>query len=301
MGQLGLGKTIASAALVLVLGFPDECWARGHGADEPGESDVEDDDLGDDDEALGDDEDAERGSDHAAAAAAAADPESKPAAPSDPHAWSFGPYVRYVVVPSFMVELFVDLAPTVTNAAFGATARYRTKPGGPMIDFGVGYASYAFTGAFRSKGGTEGDTEWVESSLGLVHLTGSIIWDTPISSQFAFEYGVGLDFGIITGEFKRTEAYGSPAGYGKCAGVGQPDPAYCGAPITPGLPTDPYNVKGEQYNVVDESVPAVIGLPMLPRLAIRYQPLPELAIRAEAAYGLAQVWLGLSAAYSPEL
>jgi len=106
---------------------------------------------------------------------------------------------------------------------------------------------------------------------------------------------------LFTGEFKRTEAYGSPAGYGKCTGIGQPDPAYCAAPITPGAPTDPYNVKGEQYNVVDESVPAIIGLPMLPRLAIRYQPLPELAIRVEGAYGLAQVWLGLSAAYAPEL
>jgi len=298
MGQLGLGKTIASAALVLVLGLPDECWARGHGDDEADARDVEDDEeTGDDaeapaDDAPADDANAESGSSVAAATAPDA---------SDAHAWSFGPYLRYVVVPSFMVELFVDLAPNITNAAFGATARYRTKPGGPMIDFGIGYASYAFTGAFRSKGGTEGDTEWVESSLGLVHLTGSIIWDTPISSQFAFEYGVGLDFGIITGEFKRTEAYGSPAGYGKCTGVGQPDPAYCAAPITPGLPTDPYNVKGEQYNVVDESVPAVIGLPMLPRLAIRYQPIPELAIRAEGAYGLVQLWLGLSVAYSPEL
>jgi hypothetical protein len=303
MGQLGLAKTIASAALVLVLGVPDECWARGHGDDESGESEVaDDDDLGDDDEAPGDAADAESGSSLAAAMAPdAADPESTSAGSSDPHAWSFGPYLRYVVVPSFMIELFVDLAPNVTNAAFGATARHRTKPGGPMIDFGIGYASYAFTGAFRSKGGTEGDTEWVESSLGLVHLTGSIIWDTPISSQFAFEYGVGLDFGFITGEFKRTEAYGSPAGYGKCTGVGLPSPEYCAAPITPGAPTDPYNVKGEQYNVVDESVPAVIGLPMLPRLAIRYQPLPELAIRVEGAYGLVQVWLGLAVAYSPEL
>src|SRR3954462_9859074 len=110
MGQLGLGKTIASAALLLVLGLPDECWARGHGGDdEADESMVEDDELGDDHEGSGD------------AAAMAPDPanaESKPAAPDDAHAWSFGPYLRYVVVPSFMVELFVDLAPNITNPAF---------------------------------------------------------------------------------------------------------------------------------------------------------------------------------------
>jgi hypothetical protein len=298
MPQFGVGITIASAALVLVLGLPAECWAR----DDAEAVERDDDDLaGDDDELAGEDADAAFDLSQAATAPDAAAVESKSAPPSDGRAWSFGAYLHYVVVPSFMIELFVDLAPTVSNPAFGATARYRTKPGGPMIDFGIGYASYAFTGAFRSKGGTEGDTEWVESDLGLVHVTGSIMWDAPISPQFAFEYGVGLDFGIVTGEFKRTEAYGSPAAYGKCTGIGQPSPEYCAPPITPNAQTDPYNIEGEQYNVIDESVPSVIGLPMLPRLALRYEPIPELAIRVEGAYGIAQVWLGLSAAYSPEL
>src|SRR6476660_3275569 len=73
-------------------------------------------------------------------------------APEAERAWSVGPYVRYLVVPAFMMELFVDLAPSVSDPAFGVTARYRPKAEGPMFDFGIGYASYAFEGAFRSKG-----------------------------------------------------------------------------------------------------------------------------------------------------
>ena len=72
---------------------------------------------------------------------------------------------------------------------------------------GIGYQSFAFSGPFRTKGGDPNDTEWVESSLGLVHLTGSILWEAKFAEQLAFQYGVGLDLGIVTGELKRTEAY----------------------------------------------------------------------------------------------
>lgn len=223
-----------------------------------------------------------------------------PAPPPADRSWSFGPYLRYVVVPAFMLELFLDLAPTTGNAAFGATARYRSKDGSAGFELGLGYASYAFQGPFRTKGGELNDTEWVESSLGLVHVTGSVVWETQLSSQFAFEYGVGLDFGIVTGEFKRTEAYqGADGLFGKCPGpLTNP---LCRPALTPGAFSDPPSVKGEQYNVIDDGVPPVIGLPMLPRLALRYEPIPDLAVRVEGAYGIAQVWFGISAAYAPAL
>jgi hypothetical protein len=40
---------------------------------------------------------------------------------------------------------------------------------------------------------------------------------------------------------------------------------------------------------------------MLPQLALRYTPIPELVLRVQAAYGIAQFWFGLSAAYAPAL
>lgn len=258
--------------------------ARAHGVDEEiGDDAIEDTDL----------------EEHEAAAPAEAEPEQAITPHAKARAWSFGPYVRYVVVPAFMLELFVDLAPSASNASFGVSARYRT-PDGPFFDFGIGYAAYGFEGAFRAKGGTEAETEWIESNLGLLHLSGSIMWESELSKQFAFEYGVGLDFGIVTGEFKRTEAFGAPGAYSKCAGVQRPAGIYCTAPVTPGASSDPYNVRGEQYGVVEQSVPSVMALPMLPRLGLRYSPIAPLSLRAEASYGIAQFWFGLAASYAPE-
>jgi hypothetical protein len=217
-------------------------------------------------------------------------------------AWSFGPYVRYNVVPAFMLELMLDIAPSPAGPAFGAMASYRGSKDGPTFDMGIGYASYAFTGAFRTKGGVANDTEWIESSLGLVHLTGSILWEAKVAEPLSFLYGVGLDVGVVTGQLKRTEAtQGANGAWRKCPGPGLA--VDCGFPMTVplGTPTDPYNVKGEQYNVVDKSVPPLMGLPMLPHLALRYTPIEELSLRLDAAYGIVQFWFGLSAAYAPKL
>ena len=223
------------------------------------------------------------------------------AAPQGSRAWSFGPYFRFVVVPSFMLGLFLDLTPTPANAAFGATATYRTEDG-PSFDFGIGYTGYGFSGPFRKQGGNPGETEWVESDLGLVHLTGSILWEAKISEPLAFQYGFGLDFGFVTGELRRTEAYQTASGgWAKCAGPNAPPGIYCLPPITGAIGTDPANKDGEQYNVVDTGIPPVFGLPMLPQLALRYTPIPDLVLRVQAAYGIAQFWFGLSAAYAPEL
>jgi hypothetical protein len=230
--------------------------------------------------------------------------QNKPGA--DARNWSFGPYFRFVVVPSFMLKLFLDEAPSPSNVAFGASAAYRTAEGGPIFDMGLGYTSYGFTGPFRAKGGIGNDTEIVESNLGLVHLTGSILWESKIVEKLAFQYGVGLDLGIVTGSMKRTEAFPSGSGWAKCLGPGNPPlaAAYCQPPLTASgilAGSDPYNVKGEQYGVTQKNIPPVMAFPMLPRLGLQYAPIPDFWVRLDAAYGIAQFWFGLSAAYVPKM
>jgi hypothetical protein len=258
-----------------------------------------------DDESAADADSAEstEGSDQSAEAAGAEGEAAETTAAPTPgsHAWAFGPYFRYSIVPAFMLDLFVDLAPTISDPGFGATATYRGSEDGPSFDMGLGYQSFSFSGPFRVKGGDAGDTEWLESSLGVVHLTGSILWEAKFAEQFAFQYGVGLDVGVVTGELKRTEAYKTASGgWAKCPGARVTD-IYCLPPMTGAIGTDPYDKKGEQYNVVEKSVPPIFGLPMLPHLALRYTPVPEFWVRFEAAYTIASFWFGLSAAYSPEL
>jgi hypothetical protein len=232
--------------------------------------------------------------------------EPEKAAPGS-HNWSFGPYLRFVVVPSFMLKLFLDEAPSPSNLGFGVSATYRSDSGSPNVDLGIGYTSYSFTGPFRTKGGDANDTEFVESNLGLVHVTGSILWETPIvEDKLGFQYGVGLDLGIVTGKMVRTEAYPVGNGWAKCAGPGNPasEIAYCQPPQTAAgatAGTDPYNVKGEQYGVIEKSIPPVMAFPMLPRLGLRYAPIHPLWFRLDAAYGIAQFWLGLTAAYVPDM
>jgi hypothetical protein len=220
--------------------------------------------------------------------------------------WSFGGYVRLNVVPAFMLKLFTDLAPSPTNAAFGVIATYRTDDGSPNFEMGLGYSGYGFHSPFRTKGGDANDTEWWDSNLGLVHLTGSILWEAKlVGDMLGLQYGVGMDLGVVTGSLKRTEAYlGTDGAWHKCVGPLAPDPLYCQAPLSgsagPGA-TDPYNVKGEQYNVTQKNIPPVMAFPMLPRLGLRFSPIPDFWARLDMAYGIFQFWFGLSVAYVPKM
>lgn len=211
-----------------------------------------------------------------------------------PRTWFFGPYFRFVLVPAFIPQLFLDEAPTVANPAFGANATMRGET--VNIVFGLGYTGYSFKDPFRAQGDPPEDTEWVESNLGLVHATASLLWDTDLSKMFAFEFGFGADLGIVTGELRRTEAYPTAGGgWAPCVAPLNPNPAYCQ------LPSVPYDEMGEHYDVVEERVPPVALVPMIPHLALRFTPATEWVVKAEMAYGIVQFWWGISAAYGPKL
>lgn len=210
-----------------------------------------------------------------------------------PRKWFFGPYFRFVLVPAFIPQLFLDEAPTVAGPAFGATATWLGDT--VHYEIGLGYTSYSFEDPFRASGDPDIDTEWVKSNLGLLHLTGSMLWHTEFSEKLAFEYGFGVDFGIVTGEMVRTEAFPTGDGYAPCVGVNNPVNAYCTGPAVP------YDEYGEHYNEVEQRIPPVALVPMIPHLALRWTPDPDWALKAEFSYGIIQIWLGLSVAYAPDL
>lgn len=249
------------------------------------ESDEGDEDEGDEEEAEGEDEGEED------------EDEDEASEDSGPRTWFFGPYFRFVLVPAFIPQLFLDEAPTVANPAFGVNATRRGEP--VHIVLGLGYTGYSFEDPFRASGDPVTDTEWVESNLGLIHATASLLWDTELSEQFGFEYGFGADLGIVTGELVRTEAYPTGGGgYAPCIGPLNPPtapPGYC----EPGAVA--YDQNGAHYNVVEERVPPIALVPMIPHLALRYTPASEWVVKAEVAYGIVQFWFGISAAYGPDL
>jgi hypothetical protein len=242
-------------------------------------------------------------------AAATAPSEAAAATPTEAPTWWFGAYVQGAWVPSFMLKLFLDEAPTVGNVGFGVTAAHRDKHGFSLV-FGLGYASYAFDGPFRIKGDPEQDTEYLSSTLGLLHLRGQMVWSTDlVPNTLSFEYGFGLDIGLVLGQLKRNEAFRATPGadFQPCSGPLAPatlSPAglpYCEPPAAFGSRSDAYNAHGAHYDVVEKRVPPVALVPMLPVLALRYTPVRELAIKLDAAFGLLQFAVGVSAAYGVDL
>jgi hypothetical protein len=301
--MVALALCLAAPALALAQDDEEGGTEDGWGDDEAeGQDSSDSSETGDegDGEPEAGGEDAEEEAE--AAGEDAKDPDAEAASTGD-RSWYFGAFGRYVFVPSFMLELFLEQAPTLGNGAVGVMADYRTD-GGPTLQIGLGYTGYGFSGPMQAKGDPETDTEWIESDLALIHLTGSVLWSTDISEKFAFEYGVGLDLGILIGDLVRSEAFKSGADFEKCPRpVLPPDPAaaFCEPPTNLPAGTDAYDAEGAHYNVVEERVPPIGGGFMLPHLALRYQPVPEVALKLEAAYGIVQLWLGLSVAYAPDI
>jgi hypothetical protein len=233
------------------------------------------------------------------------EPAAEAASDDGPRKFYFGIYLRYLIVPSFVLRMFLDEAPTVSNFAPGGLAVniWNPEDGGPSFQIGIGYSSYSFDGPFRATGDPAVDTEYLHSTLGLVNLTGSILWNTPIIDDvLTFEYGLGIDFGIVTGSLIRNEARYDMFSrtWIPCRTKNDPnDPlhTYCGFPSPPTLETNTTDMNGEHYNV-KANVPPVFAFPLLPHLALRYEPMDGLAFKFET--GLFPVfWLGLSAAYAP--
>jgi hypothetical protein len=211
--------------------------------------------------------------------------------------WWVGAYLDGVVVPSFLLNIFLAESPTVFNASFGATITHRNADGFSWV-LGLGYAGYAFDGPFRAKGDPEEDTEYLDSGLGFLHARGMLLWSSNITQNLAFEYGVGIQIGVVLGELTRSEAYRDASGnYQACSGPGVPDLLFCEQTTPLGLATNKYDEEGAHYGVKEERVPPVAAALMIPALALRYQPMDQLAIKLEASFGLMQFSFGLSASY----
>jgi outer membrane protein OmpA-like peptidoglycan-associated protein len=218
--------------------------------------------------------------------------------------WWLGAYFRHLWIPGYMTDPWFRLAPSISNNGFGATATYRTS-GGLNVVMGVGYMPYEFYGPFVADAQPDTDIELVDSSLAFIHLTSSLLWDIEFHHTIAIEIGFGIDLGVLTGEIVRNEAFQDGATLRECEGPLPPDvdpddeteADYCAQPENPEGPndrSDNHDQEGEHYDVVEERVPPVMLFPMIPHVALRVQPFKHLTIKAEFAFGVVQMWAGVS-------
>ena len=214
--------------------------------------------------------------------------------------WWIGGYYRHLWVPGYITDPFFASAPAISNNGFGLVATYRTL-GSLNIEMGVGYMPYSFHGPFLADGKPIEDTELVRSDLKFWHLTGSLMWDIEFHRTVALEIGVGLDLGLFSGDVIRNSAYldGKTGRFKDCSGplmpatLGPNGIPYCDVPKNGGKSDKPGD-NGELYNQREGRWPTVMAFPMLPHVALRLQPFKHLTIKGEFAFGIAQMFAGVS-------
>jgi hypothetical protein len=234
--------------------------------------------------------------------------------------WFVGAAWRYTILPSGVLEWFMDAAPGVSTAAsiFG---EFGWRKSGFQVTAQAGWMKLDFAGPFQLAGDPPEDTEWLKGDLNFVQATAAVTWSTSCTDWFALEYGLEAGFGIVIGDIIRSEAYPTGNGWGACptyaANPAWPSDVartaeatiYCDTPINynPGAPIPPTNEAGEigaHYNVKanqgigNKGVPHAI--PVLgPRLSLRFKPIAQLVLRVDLPLPLLPYGFvgGLSAQY----
>jgi len=241
-----------------------------------------------------------------AASASAANAQAGAEAQPERAQWRLGAYYRHVWVPKFLLKPFLARGAGISNEALGATLSRGTRTGA-TLELGLGYTGYHFEGAFAAHDVPVEDTEYIKSSLGLLHLTGSVLWPFELHRTLALELGIGVDLGIVLGSLRRSEAYPQGGAFQACRAA--LDPAVTGpdndakgkaipyceqAYDLSGKPTDTNgpSVAGAHYDVKETRVPPLMLIPMLPHVALRWTPLKRVTLKLEAAFGIAQFFVG---------
>jgi hypothetical protein len=205
---------------------------------------------------------------------------------------------RYVLLPSFALEWFLDSAPSLatTGSFFG---EFGWRKGGFQVLAQAGWMKWHFQGPFQLAGDPPADTEWLNSKLNMMQATATVTWSTSFADWFALEYGIEAGFAVVFGDIIRNEAYHKSGGkWAACPGwYGGPNfPAgsapgsdaavYCDKPINGATISNAADEDGAHYGVkakhgignkgIPHAVP-VIG----PRLSLRFKPIRQLVLRVD--------------------
>jgi hypothetical protein len=213
---------------------------------------------------------------------------------------------RYVRLPSFVLEWFLDSAPSLgTAGSFFGEVGYRKD--NFQVTGEVGWMNWNFKGPFQLSGDPVIDTEWLDAKLNFLMATAAVTWSTSFTDWFALEYGVEGGLAVVFGDMVRNEAYRQGGQWHKCPAWAPQDglnnplwPAdmlpptaeqqqYCDPPISEGgvIPASNesdeigahYNVEAK-HGIANKGIPHAV--PVLgPRLSLRFKPIHQLVIRVD--------------------
>lgn len=211
--------------------------------------------------------------------------------------YHFGAFLRGIFIPQYGQNFFVAGGNDALRPAAGVFFNYRQDGFNFLTE--VWWANFFNVAPYRGINETEFETEWIESELNVLFVSLVAMFSIPLTSWLAIEIGGGLGFGGIFGDLWRTEAYPDPmaaAGWTPCNGPGDPSPEYCddappggeGSYQRQSGTSEPYNFEG--------GVPPLWFWVELPRVAIRFKPMRQFQLRAEAGFVVYGFHFGASAA-----
>lgn len=212
-----------------------------------------------------------------------------------------GLFYRHVFIPEFIIDLFTDESTGASNPAFGAEFTYRK--GGFDIIGSLWWMGAGVEGAFRGSGDPDTETEWIDSSLSVLYISGTFLWSTEFSEMFALEYGVSLGVGLVLGSMTRTEAHRTGGDWQPCNGPGNPSSGeYCETTVAPTTPDGLCNGDGGHYCEEGKwsdggDVPNVVPWLAIPQIALRFKPVRQFMMRIEGGFGFPGFFLGAAANY----
>jgi hypothetical protein len=123
--------------------------------------------------------------------------------------------VRYVTIPQFLINLFVDHSTTMTSVGFGG--EFVRRRGNFDIVVGVEYENISPPdGLYQEKGDDPGipgqypdRTEF--DGFALLGLDVAFVWHTELHPKVQLRYGAGLGVGLVLGDIYQTDTM-CPAG-----------------------------------------------------------------------------------------
>ena len=201
---------------------------------------------------------------------------------------------RYVRLPSWTLEWFLDAAPAAgTAGSFLGEFGYRHD--GFQVTAEIGWMNFDFKGPFQVSGDPVEDTEWLDAKLNMLMATATLTWSTSFTEWLALEYGIEGGLAAVMGTVRRTEAVKENGKWRACRGwAGQPGvnetspeaQIYCDHPTGNEQVTNGADEDGAHYNVpatkglVNGGVPRAV--PVLgPRLSLRFKPIHQLVLRVD--------------------
>lgn len=196
---------------------------------------------------------------------------------------------RHVVVPKFLLNLFVD-GGALSHVPIGG-AEFGTRRNRVEYIFSLSYADYS-TADLMFKGSSQPDTalEKINSDLGVIFGKVEILYEIPLDKKghFAFLIGGGVGIGGVVGDLYRAQAYpltpgaspSDPSQWGRCSSRGTPDGTYCANE------NNHFGPYAEPSWASGGSKPLVFPWIALPQASFRYKPLKFLQARVDLGLAL---------------